>query len=190
MDHAGGIVVLHFHTVEPGFDGQRVRVGDFIPRHQPGAKAAGRWPVFAGGKPGVLPVAGRAVHIAAVTGNVLQRPLDGNIAPAFADHQRQLAFIIKLMAGSRFNDLAQMPALGIRETDKQRRIGILLVKLQPFGLVVHPDAEDLLWVGDQRQKFDLIKGIVDRHMRQHFCRDIVHCRQKGFQRRILQKMPG
>ena len=95
VDHAAGVVFLHHAAVQPGADRKLVRIRDLIRRRHPRPKRAGFAPVFTGGKPGVLPVAGGAVHVAAVARHVAQGVIAADVLPTFADDHRQLAFIVE-----------------------------------------------------------------------------------------------
>ena len=101
VDHAAGVVLLHHAAVQPGADRQAVRVRDLVRRRHPRAERPGLPPVFPGGEPGVLPVAGGAVHVAAVARHVAQGVVAADVLPAFADDHRQLAFVVELAGVAR-----------------------------------------------------------------------------------------
>lgn len=73
-----------------------MRIGDLIRRGHIRAEGAGLLPVFTGGEPGVLPVAYRTIHIAAVTRDVAERIIGVNSGAGFTNDYGQLTFIIKL----------------------------------------------------------------------------------------------
>ena len=111
VDHAAGVVFLHHAAVQPGADCQLVRIRDLIRRRHPGAKRAGLTPVFSGGKPGVLPVTGGAVHVAAVARHVAQRVVAADVLPTFADDHRQLAFVVEFTGVARLQHRFVMAGL-------------------------------------------------------------------------------
>ncbi|MNT25645.1 hypothetical protein D3C86_1475400 [compost metagenome] len=111
VDHAAGVVFLHHTSIKPGADREAVRIRDFISGRHPRAKCPGLPPVFPGGKPGVLPVAGGTVHVAAVAADVAQGVFTTDVLAAFADDHRQLTFVVKFTGVARFEHRRIVPGL-------------------------------------------------------------------------------
>lgn len=97
MDHTARRIILNHDAVQIGLNRQTVGIGYFINSCQAGTKRAGLPPVFPGGKPGMLSVAHRTIHIAAIACNMAQGSVSIDIHTWFANNNGQLTFIIKFI---------------------------------------------------------------------------------------------
>src|SRR3954464_10076242 len=131
----------------------------------PGAEAAGLREVLAGGPlDGVaLPVAHRAVVVAAVARDVAPRILLRDAPAGFADDHRDLGLEVEVLRFLRPDDRLLMPDLRFRDADEDRRLlRVVAPGLDDVVLVVQADAENLARVGNHRQPADVAFLVIGR----------------------------
>src|SRR5207244_5245688 len=124
---------------------QRSR-GELVGGDQPRAEAAGAREVLAGGPlDGVaLPVAHRAVVVAAVAGDVIPGILLGNPPSGPADDDRDLRLVVEVLRLARPQERLLVAHLRLGEAQEQRRLlGLVAPGLLAVLFVVEADAGDL-----------------------------------------------
>src|SRR5471032_3325533 len=108
-DHVVGRVVLHHGTVEPRRELERLRIGNDVARHHPGAERAGRREVLARRDRVLLEIAHARIEEAGVARDHIERPRARHVPAALADHHGKLALEIEVGRGTRPHDVAAMP---------------------------------------------------------------------------------
>ena len=134
------------------------RIGNLVRRHHPRPEAAAALEILARRElVGVaLPVADRAVVVAAVTGDMAERVGLAHMARRAADDDRQLALIVVGGRVDRPDHRCAVADLGIGPAGEQH--GIVAVAPAGFldmGFVVEADADDLVRIGNDRQQADI-----------------------------------
>ena len=179
-EHFRSVGVLHHRTVQPCPDAQRVRIGNLVSRHDPGADRAGGAEILAGGvlRRAELVVADGHVVEHGVAEDVCQRVRPGDLAfGRRSHHHRQLAFPIHLL-----RNLRQQDRIAIRDEDagefrEDNRNGTHLEAGFPgvFGIVA-PDADHLRRTRQRRKRRYLRRRHHGHPARPH-----------GFSERILER---
>src|SRR3954463_6990140 len=164
-NHLLGGRVLHALAVQAARELELAARRNFIGRHHPRAEGAGLREVLAGGPlHGVaLPVAHRALVVAAVAGDVIPRVLLRDAPAGLADDHRDLRFEVEVLRLTRADDRLLVAQLRFGHAQENRRLlGVVAPRLDDVVLVVEADADNLVRVGDYRQPRDVRLLVVGR----------------------------
>jgi hypothetical protein len=83
------------------------------------------------------------------------------VAPCLADHDGELALIVKVVADLRLHQRLLMADLAAGKARKQRRLfGDGAADLGNVVAVVESDADDFAGIGNDRSKRNLVEGMV------------------------------
>jgi hypothetical protein len=96
------------------------------------------------------------------------------MAAGFADHDRELAFIVELVRHFGFHQWLQVADLASSKASKKRGfLGQCASGLRDVVEVIQPDADDLVWIRDYRRKLEVFEWKI----RPRFKCDTFHIRQ-------------
>ena len=158
VDQVTGVRVLPELAVHPRAQLERVRVADFLRRHQPRAHRTvrvERLPHRHGGRP-ELPVAHADVVHHEIAGDHLVRPVAGHVAAAPTDHERELALVVEQRRDARQVNRVERAGDARRLLVEEHRDG---GRLEPRLLhvvgVVETDGEELRRTEDRRAQPDV-----------------------------------
>src|SRR5690348_2249908 len=159
-DHEIERRILALDTVDPGDDAVLLPIAELVRRHQPRTEAARLLEILAEAELAIMALifADGAFVVAGIAGDMIERLLDRDVAPAFADDDGELAlvFVFHRDLGIGAEDRAIVPDLRARHAQEDLRIfprggeaGLVDVEL-----VVEREAPDRLRVGDHRIEGD------------------------------------
>src|SRR5438874_12152550 len=164
-DHLLGGGVLHALAVQAARQRQ-ARVGwNLVRRHHPRPEGAGVREVLARGPLHrvALPVAHRALVVAAVAGDVPPGVLLRDAAAGFADDHRDLGLVVQVLGFARTDDRLLVADLRLGHAQEDRRLlGVVAAGLDDVVLIVEADADDLVRVRDHRQPRDVGFAVIRR----------------------------
>ncbi len=138
---------------------------DLVCRDHPRPEAAGVHEILAGGPlDGVaLPVAHRAVVVAAVAGDVAPRILLRDAPASTSDDHRDLGLEVEVGRFARPDDRLLVADLRLGQADEDRGLlGVVAPGLDDVVLIIEADAEDPFRVRDHRQPGDVGLLVVRR----------------------------
>ena len=127
-------------------------ISSLVTRPRPERSGAGK--ILAGGDGEFLIIAHRAVDQDRIAGDVVEGVFGRDVTPAFADDQRQLAFIIEIVRYTGADHGAVVADQRVGEADEHARLlRQFAADLRRMGAVIDAGAEDFFRARDHRSEF-------------------------------------
>src|SRR5882672_5332145 len=164
-DHLLGGGVLHALAVQAARQRQSRIRRNLVRGHHPRTEGAGVREVLAGGPLHgmALPVAHRALVVAAVARDVAPRLLLRDAAARSSDDYRDLRLVVGVLRFARAEDRLLVADLRLRHAQEDRRLlGVVAPGLDHVVLVVQADTDDLVRIRDHRQPGDIRLLVIGR----------------------------
>src|SRR5215475_2575048 len=161
--HVVGRVVLHDLAVESRRELQTLWIGDDVGRHQPRPERPGGGKVLARGHRVLLEIAHAAVEKAGIARHDRERAGARHVPAALADDDGELALEVEIDRGARPHDAAALRDQRVVQAREHAGHGRqLAADLARMAGVVQADTEDLVGIGNDRLKLDLVELEVGR----------------------------
>src|SRR4029077_15717854 len=118
IDQLVGAGMLDLLAVQPRRQGELARIGNLVAGAEPRPERAGTGKILAGGDGEFLIIAHRAVDQDRIAGDMVEGVFGRDVAPALADDQRQLAFVIEIIRYARADHGAVVTDQRVAEADE------------------------------------------------------------------------
>src|SRR5580700_1916709 len=145
--------MLDLLAVQPRRQGELARIRNLVAGDEPWPERAGTGKILARGDREFLIIPHRAIHQDRIAGDVVEGVFGRDVAPALADDQRQLAFIIEIIRNARADHRAVVADQRVDKADEYARLlRQFAADLRRMGTVIDTGAEDFPRLWDHRRE--------------------------------------